>query len=406
MRKETVSIVLDKRYKSDGKYPIVLRVTFCIIDPKLKRRVRKYYATGYRYDEKKFKNFSAPGVQELRDIKIAVEKLSSNAINIIQRHHGISVQRFESEFFGVASDSVNGQYQNRMDQLNAAGRDGSAQVDHSALESFKKYVGETNDNIRFTDINADWLAAYEGWMLERGRSYNTIAINLRSLRTVFNMAIENGIVPAEMYPFKKFKIKSERKYKLPLSDNELELLKNAERKNPAEAAAVDYWLFSYWCNGMNAVDMLKLRVSDIQGGFLIYDRNKTRNTKVDFRKILIPVGKEIKAIIRRRGSRTLDPNGYLFPFLEKDLPVSTVGHRVKTFIRENNKALKEVAKGLKIKKSLTTVIARHTFANRLMNGGVDRLMIQESLGHQNAETTNHYLGTMDIDKIKKARKAL
>lgn len=361
-----------------------------------------------------YATLGSPRSLEMRQIKARINMLYSSAMKIIDENEDVSVALFESRLFGIALDTLNGSFDKRIQNLKGEDRIGSSITYRTAINSFKKYAvyPETDEDIikacgiRFSEITPAWLSGYERWMIKGGNSLNSVGINLRSLRAIFNEAITNHVVPAALYPFKAYKIKSERKFKIPLSDKEVLQLKDHHPEDSDQARALDFWKFSYYCNGMNMVDVARLRHSDIQDEFIVYDRSKTRNTKISFKKIIIPIDHEIQDIISRRRAPTLDPDGYIFPILEKGLAAVTIKNRVQKFIKEINDGLRGIAKDLKFKKKLTTVIARHTFANRMSNFGADRRMIQEALGHQNSETTEHYLGTMDIEKIRKARKAL
>src|SRR5690554_4151930 len=59
----------------------------------------------------------------------------------------------------------------------------------------------------FTTIDPHWLSNFETELLKEMR-INTVAIELRNIRAVFNFALSND--PSIPYPFRKFKIKSER----------------------------------------------------------------------------------------------------------------------------------------------------------------------------------------------------
>ncbi|MDD2245165.1 MAG: phage integrase SAM-like domain-containing protein [Dysgonamonadaceae bacterium] len=57
--------------------------------------------------------------------------------------------------------------------------------------------------IPFSDINIDFLQKYENHSVLNGKSKATVAIRMRGLRTICNMAIENGIMRPSEYCFKK-----------------------------------------------------------------------------------------------------------------------------------------------------------------------------------------------------------
>lgn len=410
-----------RRFLKNGKAPVRLRLIFKDRNIGKARWIHKYYGEHFYLTVKEYASLSAPRSDELRVIKKDLAALVTKAQGIVEKDPDITIALFESRFFGIATDTLTGMFEKRIADMKKAERIGTARTYRTALNTFKRFTmraeiaKETDKDIiadiiercelRFSEITAAWLTDYQAWMIKGSLSVNTVGIHLRTLRAVFNEAISTSVVPADFYPFRAFKIRSESKFKIPLSEAEIQALKDYAPKIEDRAEARDYFLFSYFCNGMNLVDVCRLRHSDITDEFLVYDRSKTRATKINFKKIIIPIDHETAAIIKRRG-RSLDPGGYIFPILEENLSALTIKSRVQNFIRKINQALKGVATDLKIKKKLTTVIARHTFANRMSNSGAERRMIQEALGHQNSETTEHYLGTMDVEKIKKAREAL
>ena len=50
---------------------------------------------------------------------------------------------------------------------------------------------------------------YENWMIKNGGSITTVGIYLRSLRTLFGMAINDGLLTKDFYPFGK------KRYEIP-----------------------------------------------------------------------------------------------------------------------------------------------------------------------------------------------
>lgn len=396
--KPLVSIYFDSRRLTKGKGFIRVRVNFRTEHNWLKRYYGKFKCT-----PREFEGFSSPRSDAMRELKEKVMILYNKCATIAEKNAHISPIEFDNQVNGTASDTVTSAFDKKAAEMRAAGSIGTSRVYKSAKASFVKFTGE--EVIRFSEVSPEWLKKYEVWMLGRKRSLNTIGINIRALRAVFNAAIKAREVSAEVYPFRNYKIRLEKRFKIPLSDRELALLKAYEHKDQERMKARDLWLFSYYGNGMNFMDLCSLKISDIQGEFILFDRAKTRNTRQQLQKIVIPYDKTLNDIVLRWGSRTLDPNGYLFPFLSEGLPPLTIKNRVVTLIRDTNLQLKEIAKDLNIKK-LTTVLARHTFANRMSNLGADHRLIQESLGHSNAQTTEHYLGSIDMRKVKKVRRGL
>jgi len=392
-----LAIIHDTRHAVNGAYPVRLRVTFKVLDNGKSKWIQKYYGEGLYLTEKEFKSLSSPRAVNVQRVKLEIDKLYQKAKSVIENQN-LTPKVFEMLFQGQATDTVNGVFEFVINELKEQGRIGTAQVNKNAMNSFCH--GEI---VRFSDINEDWLKKYEADMVQSGHSLNYIGINFRTLRAIFNRAIKLKIIPPGNYPFNNFKIRSESKFKIPLSNNDLALLKAFKPKNTEQSEALDYWKLSYYMNGIQYGDIARLRHSDINEDFILYDRAKTRRTLINFKKIVIPIDHEIAEIIKRR-SKSL--SGYLFPILEEVLSELTIKNRIKKFIKNQNKILKEIGLAAGIKKKLTTVIARHTFGNQMMNGGVDRRIISEALGHTSEKTTEHYLGSINIDRIKESRKAL
>ena len=67
-------------------------------------------------------------------------------------------------------------------------------------------------------------------------------------------------------------------------------------------------------------------------------------------------------------------------------------------------ALRDVAKRLKIKATVTTYVARHSFATVLKKSGVN--IISEALGHHSLKTTQIYLDSFENSQIDVAMQNL
>lgn len=65
------------------------------------------------------------------------------------------------------------------------------------LDRFDKFL----DKRLFPDINYDYVSKYVQHQLKNGRKKGGISVNVRSLRTVLNTAIQDNIGSPETYPF-------------------------------------------------------------------------------------------------------------------------------------------------------------------------------------------------------------
>ena len=65
---------------------------------------------------------------------------------------------------------------------------------YNSLINFNKHL-----NIPFAEIDVACLKRYESWLRSRGVSQNTIGIHFRTLRVLYNLAIEEKAVKEELY---------------------------------------------------------------------------------------------------------------------------------------------------------------------------------------------------------------
>lgn len=61
-------------------------------------------------------------------------------------------------------------------------------------------------NILFSDIDVPWLNRYEKWLRGKGNKETTISLLFRTLRSVYNKAVEAKYARKTDYPFDEFKI--------------------------------------------------------------------------------------------------------------------------------------------------------------------------------------------------------
>jgi len=397
-------IVLDQRTaKKGGTFPVKLRITF--------QRKQKYYALNkdLTLDEFSKVNSQKPR-SEYKELKLAFEAFEGEARKVINDLKAFSFEAFEKRFYEDAKTTTNKTnvceaIEAKITALNKEGRVGSAstyQCLKSSIQSFQK-------KISFEDITVDWLKQYEKYMLEeRKTSLTTIGIYLRSLRVIFNDAIEENIIPLESYPFGK------RKYQIPTGENVKKAIPNSEigkiyhyeSDNEKELWARDMWLFSYLCNGMNIKDISHLKYKDIQGGNIYFKRAKTENTKRNQKLICCPVLPRTKEIIQKWGNKPDLAESYIFPIITEGLTAERELAVKKQANKQINTYMKRIAEKLGIDSNLATYSARHSFATNLKRLGVSTEFISESLGHTSTKTTQNYLDSFEDETRKEIAQKL
>ena len=226
-------------------------------------------------------------------------------------------------------------------------------------------------------------------------SITTRGIYFRNVRAMMNFAKKMGLIKESQYPFGKgkFEIKTEEGEKKALSSDQLNALYHYHDENETVNKYKDLWIFMYLCNGINSIDMIQLKYSDIIDGEICFIRQKTSRTATKRKTIHIELTTEIQAIIDKWGNPNYGDN-YIFPFLKGDespREIKAKNHDVYTRI---NKRMREVCQVLGFNR-ITTYAARHTFATTLNRSGVPIAYISQQLGHTSIRTTQAYLGSFE-----------
>lgn len=256
-------------------------------------------------------------------------------------------------------------------------------------------------NILFSDIDVQWLNRYEKWLRSKGNKETTMSLLFRTLRSVYNKAVEAKCVRKADYPFDEYKISrfDVRTKKRAISkDDVLKIMKlNLADGNDSIKLSRDVFIFTYLCAGINFSDIANLKQENIVNGRLQYTRQKTGKL------ISIQLSEEAENILSRYISSN-DVRGYLFPILDIRIHKTALQkqNRIHKILGKTDKDLKLIAEKCNIKQNLTTYSARHSFATVLKNSGVNVALISETLGHSNLSTTQIYLNSFDNEQIDEA----
>lgn len=396
------AIILDaRREKKNNKFPVKLRVTF--------ERKQKYFSTPYNLDEKMFNKvmFGKKLSEEEKDLKKSIQAYENKAIDIIKDMNVITWESFEKKYFTnrQSKDSISDAYLIKINELRCNKNLGTAVMYECALNSLNKFM----PNAKFVTFQVDALKKYEQWMLSQKRSVTTIGMYVRTLRTLFNNAIEQGGLSKEYYPFgkKKYEIPFGNNVKKALTMKEIEMIYyfNTENKR-IDLRMRDYWLFMYLCNGINIKDMSLLKYRNIKGDVIQFERAKTSRTKRNVEAIRVPLSPQLIKIIEKWGNQIKDENNYIFPILEQGITAERERQLIQQITGVINDHMKKIALELEITSTVTTYAARHSFATILQRSGINVEFISEALGHSNIKTTQNYLGGFEDDKKREVSSLL
>ena len=230
---------------------------------------------------------------------------------------------------------------------------------------------EFRPGLDFKDITYTFLKEFEVHLKEKGNSVNTIAKHLRQLRTLVNEAINQGYIPSDAYPFRKYKIKQEKGRKEFLTPDELKRLENLDVDKKLRHV-LDAFLFCCY-TGLRYSDFCQLTPENIirvNGKRWLYFKSVKTDVEIRLPLHLLFEGKAL-AVLERYDIVTdfakIGPNS------------------------EANKYLAQLAAFARIRKHITYHLARHTFATTTtLSKGVPIETVSKMLGHTNIETTQIY----------------
>ncbi|KAA9349577.1 site-specific integrase [Larkinella humicola] len=440
--KATVKAVYyTSKVMADGSHPFMVRIT--------KDRKLKYIATGLSLHPKFWnplkkeirKSFPEPFRDELIKKLHQWEQKYSTAAETLADADEIH------DAHAVATKAIEGRKQARSVTLLAyidelamlminARQEGNSAIYRdlrNQLSDFIKdqYSSKTKD-VPFSEVTVRFCNQLESFFRNRGNSETTLSNRYRTLRAVFNKAIAEGVAKPEQYPFAR-NIAEKHKFsigkfdtstqKRAISREEVRKVENfvavgtatgkwANIKNAAEierlTLARAVFLFSFYCGGINFVDLAKLRWRDVGNdaeGFprLTYIRQKTGG-KFSVR-LLAPA---LSLIEQYRPFTHNGPDSFIFPILNVKTHVteSQVRNRLHKILGQINIDLKLLGERAGIKTPLTTYVARHSFATTLQQKGTATAVISQAMGHKTEAVTAIYLDSFASEIVDSAYDAL
>jgi len=243
------------------------------------------------WPEKKWITFNSNISKKIKTIIDTLLEKSKFSFNEIERQLGHSRSLLLDECFAKKIETLK---QNK--QFN------TAENYKFSLNSICKFDSR---KLELKDITVDWLKKYERHMLDKNRTYTTIGMYLRNLQAIINEAIVAKTFSESHYPFGrgKYEIPSAEGRKLALPLHTIKDIYQFESlTDPTISKYKDLWLFSYFCNGANFNDLLRLKFKNINGNEISFLRGKTLNTSKKKKTIVVYLTDEMREIIKRIGN--------------------------------------------------------------------------------------------------------
>jgi site-specific recombinase XerD len=279
-----------------------------------------------------------------------------------------------------------------------ANKIGNSRVYKDSFNSLKNFTANKLD-IPFSHIDVDFLKGYEKYLRENQCTETTMSLYFRTLRSIYNKAIDAKHVKKADYPFDEFRVSKfdTKTEKRAIQKEDIKQIIDLDLSDESHVMRLsqDLFVFSYLCGGINFADMASLKAENIVNGRLVYVRQKTH------KKINVSLSVNALAIIAKYANHA---NGYVFPILDNTIHMTETQkyNRKKKVLRNINACLKKISAKTGINAKITTYVARHSFATVLKRSGVNVALISEALGHSDLATTQIYLDSFENSQIDAA----
>jgi integrase len=384
----TINLILDKRRaRKDNTYPLVFRI----------RVKEKYFdiASGFTLQKEQFDSKTSSVKDDLllneQLLKMKMHYLTKLRAYIADNIDNTDLKEIKNHLIGkeVSTYTLQSFWEQIIDEMKSANRHGNARMYSMTLSVLSK---ETDLEIPIKSFNYQKLLALEKNLYKRGMSCNGIGVYMKTLRAVFNKAINYDIVGYEWYPFRKYKMRKEKTIPRTLSMKEMKSYFNLVL--PPTHLYYRSWLIGkliFILRGINIKDLLLLSFDNIKNGRIIYKRAKTGKV------YSISYSDEVKEILQEFESNTT-LLGIIKEedFRNKEDLIKVIAQRRNVI----NAHLKKIGKMLEAKEPITTYVFRYSYANIAKRLGHSKDLIAEALGHEYGNSvTGIYLEQFDLEIV-------
>lgn len=274
-------------------------------------------------------------------------------------------------------------------QLKQIGKRRTAETYTTALNSFVRFKGD--EDVLLDEFDSNLMVENEIYLKSVGVCPNTSSYYMRSLRAIYNRAIEKELT-LQKYPFKHVYTGIDKTVKRAIPLKMIRQIRDLDLTlNPMLDYARDIFMFSFYTRGMSLIDMAYLKKSDIRNGILSYRRKKTNQ------QLFIKWETPMQEIVDKYDTSATP---YLLPIIRD---MKTDSRRLyKNASHLINAKLKIIGEQLDSPIPLTSYVARHTWASIAKSKNIPISTISEAMGHDSENTTRIYLASLDTSIVDKA----
>ena len=325
--------------------------------------------------------------RDLDRLKKIIYKIDAECANY-------TVNEIIEKFYQTTADySITDFFTQQIQKLKNDNRQGTARNYSKTLKSLKAFMKNTDST--FNIVTEQFVESYNTFLIQRGVVRNTISFYMRIFRSVYNKAVTQKIIE-QTFPFKNVYTGVDRTRKRAVTETVISQLLSIDlKKSKALQFARDLFIFSFYARGMAFVDIVYLKKSNIQNGYITYVRHKTGQ------ELTIRIETRLQNIINQYEKKD---SPYLFPILNTE-DENKAYSQYEIALNYYNRQLKRLSKLLEPNINLSSYTPRHTWATTARNKNVPLSIISAGMGHSSEKTTLIYLTKIDnsiIDEVNKA----
>ena len=324
--------------------------------------------------------------RDLDRLKKIIYKIDAECANY-------TVNEIIEKFYQTTDYSITDFFTQQIQKLKNDNRRGTARNYSKTLKSLKAFMKNTDST--FNIVTEQFVESYNTFLIQRGVVRNTISFYMRIFRSVYNKAVTQKIIE-QTFPFKNVYTGVDRTRKRAVTETVISQLLSIDlKKSKALQFARDLFIFSFYARGMAFVDIVYLKKSNIQNGYITYVRHKTGQ------ELTIRIETRLQNIINQYEKKD---SPYLFPILNTE-DENKAYSQYEIALNYYNRQLKRLSKLLEPNINLSSYTPRHTWATTARNKNVPLSIISAGMGHSSEKTTLIYLTKIDnsiIDEVNKA----
>lgn len=390
----SISTYLDTRkHLQSQRYPVKVRVTY--------NRISKYYSTGKELTVEEWSSLPTTKKKDLSEIRKDIAIAFDNVKEIVRemvRNGGFSIELLKMRLGTSEGATLNSLLKEKIKELQGEERSGSEMYYQHILNTLIKQGGPS---VSFDTVTVEWLKKYEK-KLAKTMNTTSIAMQMRGIRTMMNVAKKHMYIKDNQYPFGegKYEIRKGASIKKALTIQQIGEIAKYKDGGRSVQFYKDMWLFSYCCNGINQSDMIKLKFENIVDGEIVFVRQKTERSNGTTKIIRAPIVPLMQNIIDRWGNDPASNDAYIFPILKGGEDAMQRKKASKYLANRIDAKMKIVGEALEIG-HITCYTARHSFATVLKRSGANIASISEALGHNDIKTTEYYLASFEREERDK-----